>query len=42
MPVYRFEVDGETHSVYAWNIEEAADEVYALYGQHPETLKEAR
>ncbi len=42
MPTYEFELDGETSYLYAWNIEEAADEVYAIYGQHPETLKEAK
>lgn len=41
MPVYVYDLDGETKAVYAWNIEEAADEVYALFGQHPDSLKEA-
>lgn len=35
MPVYRFVVDGDYGSVYAGSEEEAADEIYDLYGRYP-------
>ena len=42
MPVYTYELsDGTTGSVYASNVFEAEDEVFAIQGDHPERLTEA-
>lgn len=41
MPVYRFAVDGEGGFVYARTEDAAADEIYDLYGDYPDWIKEA-
>lgn len=41
MPNYVAEFDtGETATIWALNIESAADEIYLEFGYHPETIKE--
>lgn len=41
MPVFTYDMgDGESGSIYAANIFEAEEEVYALFEQHPERMTE--
>lgn len=42
MPVFKYRMlSGETGSLYASNIFEAEEEVWAVHEDHPESLKEA-
>lgn len=41
-PNYTYELDdGTTGGIYAANVFEAEDEVFATHGEHPTRLKEA-
>lgn len=41
MPVYTYtDANGESGSIYAANIFEAEDEIYATTGDHPDYLRE--
>ena len=41
MPVYTYEIDNHSYSVYAQNLYAAEEEIYSEWGQYPDSIKEA-